>query len=104
MRDQNDKTSRVLGIYEKVGHKVPVMGVGSIRTPNDALKALETGVPLLALGRELIAEPQWVEKIQNNQIDTIKTTISKQAQAELIIPNNLWNMMVNVPYWFPMVD
>jgi 2,4-dienoyl-CoA reductase-like NADH-dependent reductase (Old Yellow Enzyme family) len=104
MRDQNDKTSRILGIYEKVGHKIPVMGVGSIRTPDDALKALETGVPLLALGRELIAEPQWVEKIKNNQIDTIRTTISKKDQAELIIPDNLWNMMNNVPYWFPMVD
>ena len=104
MRDPNDKTSRVTGIYEKVGHKIPVIGVGSIRAPDDALKALQTGVPLIALGRELIADPLWVNKIQTDQIDQIRTTICRDDQAELIIPNNLWNMMNNVPNWFPMVD
>jgi 2,4-dienoyl-CoA reductase-like NADH-dependent reductase (Old Yellow Enzyme family) len=104
MRDPSDQTSRPWRIFEKVGHKIPVIGVGSIRTPDDALKVLETGIPLIALGRELIAEPHWVKKVKSNQIDSIRTTISKKDQAELIIPNNLWNMMNNVPYWFPMVD
>lgn len=30
------------------------MGVGMLRTPDEVMKAFETGVPLFALGRELI--------------------------------------------------
>jgi 2,4-dienoyl-CoA reductase-like NADH-dependent reductase (Old Yellow Enzyme family) len=80
------------------------MGVGSIRTPDDALKALDSGVPLLALGRELIIEPHWINKLQNNEIDQIRTTVRRTDQAELEIPHGLWQMILNVPGWFPVVD
>jgi 2,4-dienoyl-CoA reductase-like NADH-dependent reductase (Old Yellow Enzyme family) len=57
IRDVNDQTSRAVLIHERVGDRIPVMGVGMLRTPDEEMEALETGVPLIALGRELIVEP-----------------------------------------------
>lgn len=104
LRDESDKTSRVVRIQAAVGQQIPIIGVGSIRTPEDALKALNTGVPLLAMGRELVVEPHWVRKVQANQISDIRTTIRLSDQKELVIPDGLWQMIVNVPGWFPIVN
>lgn len=104
LRDAEDTTSRVVRIHQAVGHKIPVIGVGSIRTPDDALQALDSGVPLLALGRELIIEPHWIHKTQTGQIDQIRTTVRRTDQVELEIPDGLWQMILNIPGWFPVVD
>lgn len=104
IRDEADKKSRVTLIHERVGKKVPVIGVGSLHTPDDVLKALDTGVPLLALGRELIVEPNWVEKVQTGKEDTIATTLTKHDQERLVVPDVLWSNIMNIPGWFPVVD
>ncbi|MFY0781378.1 hypothetical protein AB1K18_14025 [Peribacillus simplex] len=54
IRDDNNQTPRVVMIHERVGDRVPVIGVGMLRTPDEVMKAFEIGVPLIALGRELI--------------------------------------------------
>ncbi|WP_409305058.1 NADH-dependent flavin oxidoreductase [Peribacillus sp. SCS-155] len=104
MRDQDDKKSRPLMVHERVGDRVPVIGVGSLHTPEDVTNAMDAGVPLVALGRELIMEPKWVEKVQNGEQDQIRVTLSKKDQQELVIPDPLWNMIIGVPGWFPVVD
>jgi 2,4-dienoyl-CoA reductase-like NADH-dependent reductase (Old Yellow Enzyme family) len=95
--------SRIELIQERVGHLVPIIGVGSIRTPDDALKALQTGVPLIALGREIIIEPDWVEKIEQERETEIQTTVTQDDQARLVIPDPLWQAIMNTPGWFPVV-
>lgn len=96
--------SRIELIQERVGHLVPIISVGSIHTPDDALKAAQTGVPLLALGREIIIEPEWVEKVKQGREAEIRTTVSKDDQARLEIPNPLWQAIINTPGWFPVVE
>ncbi|MCM3782753.1 NADH-dependent flavin oxidoreductase [Neobacillus mesonae] len=103
-RGADDSKSRMEWILERVGNQVPVIGVGLIHTPDEAIHALETGVPLLALGRELIIEPDWVEKIESGNEEHIAVTMTKEDQERLQIPDPLWNMILNVPGWFPVVD
>jgi 2,4-dienoyl-CoA reductase-like NADH-dependent reductase (Old Yellow Enzyme family) len=91
-------------LQERVGSRVPLMGVGSIHTADDALKALESGIPLLALGREIIIEPEWVQKVEQGRESKIRTTVTKDDQAELIIPDPLWQAIMNTPGWFPVVE
>ncbi|CAH0344546.1 NADH-dependent flavin oxidoreductase [Bacillus sp. CECT 9360] len=102
-RGVEDTRSRMELIQERVGDKVPVIGVGSIYTADDALKAKDTGVPLIALGREIIIDPDWVEKVEQGREAEIVTKINKDAQQELVIPNPLWQAIVNTPGWFPGV-
>lgn len=104
MRDETDTTSRVVLVHERVGERVPVIGVGSLYTPDDVIKALETGVPLLALGREIIMEPKWIEKTASGQEETIRTTLPKTARKELVVPDPLWKMIMDIPGWFPVVE
>ncbi|RXJ02450.1 NADH-dependent flavin oxidoreductase [Anaerobacillus alkaliphilus] len=104
IRDEEDKKSRVTLIHERVGDKVPIIGVGSLHTPDDVMKALDTGVPLLALGRELIVEPNWIEKVQSGEEDTIATTLTNDDQEKLIVPDALWSAIMNTPGWFPVVS
>jgi 2,4-dienoyl-CoA reductase-like NADH-dependent reductase (Old Yellow Enzyme family) len=103
-RGADGSKTRLEWIQERVGHLVPVIGVGSIRTPDDALKAMETGIPLVAIGRELIIEPDWVEKIAEGREAEIKTTLSKNDQDRLVVPTPLWQTIMRVPGWFPIGD
>lgn len=103
-RGIDDTRSRLEIIQERVGDSVPLIGVGSIYTPDDAVKAMNTGVPLVALGRELIIDPDWVQKIEEGQEDKIDTQLDKQAQDRLVVPDPLWQAIINTPGWFPVKE
>jgi 2,4-dienoyl-CoA reductase-like NADH-dependent reductase (Old Yellow Enzyme family) len=103
-RNKEESQSRIIRIHEKVGSRVPVVGVGSLHTPDEVVEALETGVPLIALGREMLMEPKWIEKVQADQEDQIRTTLSKKDQQELVIPNPLWQRLMDIKGWLPVID
>jgi 2,4-dienoyl-CoA reductase-like NADH-dependent reductase (Old Yellow Enzyme family) len=103
-RGVDDTRSRIEIIQERVGDKVPVIGVGSIYTPDEALKAIQTGLPLIALGRELIIDPDWVQKIAEGRETEINTEINKENQHQLVIPDPLWQAIIHTPGWFPGVN
>lgn len=57
--------------------KIPVMGVGQIRTPEFAEEILEKGkVDFVALGRGLLADPYWPEKVKEGKGNDIIPCIS----------------------------
>lgn len=95
---------RIEYLLEKINGRVPLIGVGSIHTADEAIKALHTGVPMVALGRELIMEPDWVQKVQDGKESEIVTTLSKKDQDQLVIPDPLWKAIIHTPGWFPVVD
>ena len=93
---------RVQYLLETINKRVPLMGVGSIQSAEDARIALESGVELLAVGRELIIDPDWVQKIQEGRENEIITKIQPDKQNELVVPDGLWHKILNVPGWFPI--
>lgn len=95
--------SRIAYLQETINNRVPLIGVGSIYSAQDAREAFESGVPLLALGRELIIDPDWVQKLEEGKEDEIVTKLDKEKQEQLVIPDPLWNAIVNTPGWFPGV-
>lgn len=101
-RGVEDNRSRMEMIDEVAGQRVPVIGVGLIRTPDEALRALQSGVPLIALGRELIIDPDWVEKVTQGRESEIRTEITLHDQEKLGIADPLWHKIVHTPGWFPI--
>ncbi|MEH7380287.1 NADH-dependent flavin oxidoreductase [Bacillus sp. JJ1533] len=95
--------TRIEYLLETINNRVPLIGVGSIYTAEDARNAFKTGVSLLALGRELIIDPDWVQKIAEGKEDEIITKVDKTKQHELVIPDPLWNAIIHTPGWFPGV-
>ena len=65
---------------------------------------MQTGIPLIALGRELIIDPDWVQKVQEGRESEIVTKINKNNQQQLVVPDPLWQAIVNRPGWFPGVE
>lgn len=96
--------TRIQYLLETIDNRVPLIGVGSIYSAEDARKAFETGVPLLALGRELIIDPDWVQKIAEGKETEIVTQIDKDKQQELMVPDPLWNAIIHTPGWFPGIS
>ncbi|MCL6602056.1 MAG: NADH-dependent flavin oxidoreductase [Paenibacillus sp.] len=101
-RGTEDPRPRIEQILDRVAGKVPVIGVGSLYTAKDALKALQSGVALVALGRPLLMEPDWVQKVAEGQTGEIATEIDPSSQADLVIPDYLWTAILNTPGWVPV--
>ncbi|WP_116059000.1 NADH-dependent flavin oxidoreductase [Cohnella phaseoli] len=98
----NGDTRPCLEIIKETAGNLPIIGVGSIRTAENAAQALQTGVPLIALGRELIMDPEWLKKIAQGREDDIKTKLAMTDQLHLEIPDSLWGIIMRVPGWFPV--
>lgn len=62
-------------VKEKFGK--PVMNAGNYRDPKIVEKILESGdVDIVGMGRGLIAEPNWVKKVQRGEEDLLRKCIS----------------------------
>ncbi|MNC29005.1 NADH oxidase [compost metagenome] len=101
-RGTEDGRPRIEQIVDRAGGTVPVIGVGSLYTAEDALKSLDTGIDLVALGRPLLIEPDWVQKVAEGRAGEIKTELDLAAQGELVIPDPLWGAITNAPGWLPV--
>ncbi|WP_407656747.1 hypothetical protein [Lysinibacillus yapensis] len=95
--------SRTELIAEYIDRRVPLIGVGSIHTPDDAAHLLEIGkTDFVAIGRAIIVDPKWVEKVQNHKEETISQQLKQDQQHEAVIPTPLWNLILEVEGWFPV--
>lgn len=102
IRDKEDTRVRAQLISSKVGDVLPIIGVGGVHTPEDAEKILSTGIPLVAMGRELLMDPLWLKKVKNNTVNQIVTELDLDAQDFLKIPSPLWEGLVSRPGWMPL--
>ncbi|WP_248928494.1 NADH-dependent flavin oxidoreductase [Paenibacillus hamazuiensis] len=98
--DSPDEKTWLELILERANDKVPVMAAGSIITPDDALKAVELGLPLVAIGHALIMNPDWVEKVANGREAEIDSELNVSKLDQLQIPEKLWNVIQAMPGWF----
>lgn len=104
IREETDKTPVLTKIQNAIGDDIPLIGVGNIIQPEDAVQAMdEFRIPIVALGRELIIEPDWVEKVKNGQEDTIKTVIDSNNREDLMIPDAMWEYITKRPGWLPII-
>lgn len=88
-------------IYNYIDNRVPLINVGNIITAEDANKALEYS-DLVAIGRQLIVDPKWIQKHQLNREKDINKSIRLNQQSKLVIPDELWDVITSSPGWFPI--
>lgn len=100
-RDQSNSTI-VHKVSEHVGGRVPLIAVGGIHLPNQAVAGLHDGADLIALGREAIIDPDWTEKVKKGQIDQISVALDLNQKQTLVIPDRLWSVITNRSGWFPI--
>ncbi|QQP70547.1 NADH-dependent flavin oxidoreductase [Carnobacterium sp. CS13] len=104
MRDKKNKKPVIQIIQEKVGKDIPIIGVGLIQSPDEAIDALALGIPLIAIGREAIVEPDWIKKVREGNEKFIRTEIRPQDRADLMLPDAMWEYVESRPGWLPIVE
>jgi len=77
-------------IRDAMPAEVPVIGVGGIRTPARALRMLDDGLDLVAMGKELLIDADWAVKAREGRIDEIVTRVETEEQIDhLEIPGRM---------------
>ncbi|MDE1549550.1 NADH-dependent flavin oxidoreductase [Jeotgalibaca caeni] len=99
MRDKEAKTPVLSQILTAIGDDIPVIGVGQVETEEDAATVLEMGAPIVAIGRKLIVEPDWIEKAKSGE--EMRTVLKEEDREELAIPDMMWEYMKSRPGWLP---
>lgn len=104
LRNPEDKTPIIERLSALLGDRLPVIAVGSIHSPEDVLDILNSGIPLVAMGREFIVEPHWVKKVMEGKEAEIAYNMSLKDQEKLKIPDALWENLLSVPGWLPLAE
>lgn len=105
LRDRDDRRPRGAIIAERVDGRTTVIGVGSVLDPSAALTMLETGADLVALGRQLIIEPEWVEKVAAGDVENLRSCLpSSGADRSLSIPEPMYRKLLGRKGWLPLCD
>ena len=93
-------------ILNHIAGRVPVIAAGKIRTPSQAQEAISAGLPLVAIGKGLVINPEWVTLAESGRDHEIQTTLNPQLVPELTIPDKLWDQIQasKGTGWFPLMD
>lgn len=87
-------------VLKRVADRIPVITAGLLRTPQQAEQALDLGLPLIAIGKALVMNPNWVVLAQLGQFDEIALELNPADVPKLSIPDYLWQEIQVREGWF----
>jgi 2,4-dienoyl-CoA reductase-like NADH-dependent reductase (Old Yellow Enzyme family) len=88
--DYPEKSHPTLEIRKALPERIPVIGVGGIMHPSQARAVLDDGVDLVALGRALLLDADWAEKVRSGHVDDIRAGLTDHNEIEqLEIPSHM---------------
>lgn len=93
LNDENDKEPLIEKVKRQVNGRVPLISVGSVETPQQAEQVMDDGIDFVAIGREYIREPRWIQKVEDNDEQAIRYTISPSDLTDLNISPAFWNLL-----------
>lgn len=97
--------SRIKLLSQWLDGEMPLLGIGSIFTAEQALDAIEnTDADFIALGREILLDYEFVGKIQAGKEDEIISKFDPERKDKHQLPPNLWDQFNNGFYPLPRTD
>lgn len=87
---------------EKIAGKSRLMATGSVQSKAGIEQVLAEGADLVGIGRALVSDPQFVEKIKANQ--PVNLSISKTHAAQLQLPEKMMSAIQSMGNWFEFED
>ncbi|QHG74732.1 NADH-dependent flavin oxidoreductase [Ensifer adhaerens] len=91
-------------IATRVAGRVPVIAAGQIRTPEQARRALDLGLSLVAVGQGLVINPNWVELSTSGREHQIEVEVRTSNVPEIELPSKLWSVIQAATGWFKVND
>ncbi|MFZ2591114.1 MAG: NADH-dependent flavin oxidoreductase, partial [Leuconostoc citreum] len=93
-RDKKDTTPIVSRYRQALPDQYPIMVAGLLKQPGQVEALMDLGATFAALGRQLIIDPNWVEKIVANDEKSIRYALSPSEFETLAIPKPLENWLL----------
>lgn len=98
-------TERIELLHKWIGGRMPLIGVGSVFTANQALRAIEEGnMEMIALGRVLLLDYNFISKIADGKEDEIFEYFDRDVEDKYELPDLLWKQLDNGAYSMPKKD
>ena len=95
-------TERVELIHKWIGGHIPLVGVGSVFTADQALRAIEEGnMEMIALGRVMLLDYNFISKIEEGKEDEIFEYFDRDREDKYNLPELLWKQLDNGVYPMP---
>ncbi|EPP68052.1 NADH-dependent flavin oxidoreductase [Staphylococcus epidermidis] len=97
--------NRLKLIHQWINGRMPLIGIGSVFTSEDALNAVENiGVEFVALGREILLDYDFVAKIKEGREDEIINAFDPNREDQHYLTPNLWEQFNQGFYPLPRKD
>jgi 2,4-dienoyl-CoA reductase-like NADH-dependent reductase (Old Yellow Enzyme family) len=80
------------------------MASGGIRTCADAEGAMKLGADLVAVGRAVVVDPEWLSKVRSRSETSILAGLPKderEISEVLSIPPRMVEYLLSRPGWIP---
>jgi 2,4-dienoyl-CoA reductase-like NADH-dependent reductase (Old Yellow Enzyme family) len=90
-------------LRDHIDGRVPLIAAGRIKTPAQAVSALDMGLSLVAVGQGLVINPDWVAHARVGRDSDIYHSISASDVAPARIPRKLWDVIGATPGWFDVI-
>lgn len=91
--DLADQVPIILQIKEVIAGRLPLIALGGIETPQQAERVREAGLDFVGIGRAIIRDPEWVQKVEAGQENQIRESISPQQMEESGINPAIWDLL-----------
>ncbi|MFD1066823.1 NADH-dependent flavin oxidoreductase [Oceanobacillus locisalsi] len=96
---------RIKLLHKWIDGRMPLVGIGSIFTAEEALEAIESkNIDQIALGREILLDHQFVHKIQNGEEEEIMSEFDSNREDHHDLPPGLWEQFNKGLYELPRTD
>ncbi|MGG5325863.1 hypothetical protein IGJ83_003444 [Enterococcus pernyi] len=102
IRNKKDHTPVMEVISDYINNRITIVGVGSIKNQETIDKAIENLADIVSIGRQLIVDPKFVEKLENKDELSIRYNLSYYDKDLLNISDPTWDNISSIPGWFPL--
>lgn len=96
--------SPVTALARVIAGRSAVMASGGIKTCADAEGALAIGADLLAIGRAVVVDPEWLAKVRSRNEASILAGLPQdegEISSALSIPPRMVSYLLSRPGWIP---
>ena len=98
-------TERIALLHEWIGGRMPLIGIGSVFTADQALDAIKGGnIELIGLGRALLLDHNFVGKIKTGREEGINNIFDPEREDRYELPGPLWEQLYNGFYPLPRLN
>lgn len=103
-RGADNTQTRMALLHQRIGGKLPLIGVGNLFTAEQIFSAYQSGwAEFIALGKTVMINPNIATLIRENRLQEIISELDPNKPDHYGIPNRLWEMCKAGGAWLPPV-